>query len=190
MKPILRPLILGVLLAVLSVAAHANTLTNCVNKITPGGGISCDVYQVTATGTFSQISDVFELPTFVTPGYLVVTSNPSDPSNRNLWLDVVSFIDNGPGNNSSIQLFAVGCNGGGISCFPSYLDVVNAPTNVFLNLTGYPKVYNADENTYNIYDNSTAAISVDPVPEPASVLLLATGLLVALRGRRDHAKDR
>ena len=186
----IRNAVIGLLLIFLSAGAYADPITNCVNKITPAGGISCDVYRVTSTGTFSQISDVFDLPTFVTAGYLVITSDPSNASNRNLWLDVVSFIDNGPGKNSSIQLFAAGCNGAGIACFPTYFEVVDAATYVFLDLTGYPKVYNAGDNTYNIFDDSSPVLAINPadtaVPEPTSVVLLASGLLVAVRRRRGN----
>ena len=182
-----------VLLALACGVAHADPLTSCVLNTTAGGGITCNVYQVKSDFTHSQISDAFELPTFVTSGYLVITQDVANESDMSKWIDVVSFIDNGAGRNSSIQLFSIGCNGlnPSYSCFPNYLTVTSAATHAFMYSTGSltfsPKVYVASFNIYYIYDFPVETPLLPPsgggtgelqLPEPASLLLLGSGLLV------------
>lgn len=182
-----------VLLALACGVAHADPLTSCVLNTTAGGGITCNVYQIKSDFTHSQISDAFELPTFVTSGYLVITQDVANESDMSKWIDVVSFIDNGAGRNSSIQLFSIGCNGlnPSYSCFPDYRTVTSAATHAFMNLTGSltfsPKVYVASFNIYYIYDFPVETPLLPPsgggagelqLPEPASLLLLGSGLLV------------
>jgi hypothetical protein len=196
MTSTLRTAFLVVLLALASAVAHADPLTSCTTNNAPGGGITCNVYQVKSDYSHSQISDPFDLTTFVTSGYLVITTDVPNPSDINAWIDVVRFIDNGAGHNSSIQLFSVGCDSNltSYACFPTYNTVIGGLTYAFLNLSGFPKVYNAGFNTYNIFDGPVETPPPPPppsgggtgelqlpgttVPEPASLLLLGSGLLV------------
>ena len=195
MTSTIRVAFLAMLLMLLTGVANADPLTSCVANL-QGIGFTCDVHQVKADSTFSQISDIFELPSFVTAGYIVLTADAFNPGDTTQWQDVVRFIDNGAGNNSSIQLFTIGCNTanpGDQSCLPTYSTVLSAPTSDFVSFSGTPSpyVYQAGYNTYNIYATAYIPLPVDggdggngdpnpgstPVTEPGGLVLFGSGLL-------------
>jgi hypothetical protein len=182
-------------LAVGSARADSVPNTNCalINASDASKGFTCNVYESDGNGNPSDISNVFDLNPYlvpggaILPGYLVLmaTGDPSnfgDVSNESNWSDVLVFAHDVTHN--SIQLLSEGCNNAAnlqdVSCFPSVNTVIDAAFSQFIleSTTSDPTKYTIRPDTYNIYspDVNAAQGAVNPVPEPASLTLFATGL--------------
>lgn len=159
--------------------------SNCANDV-GDSGFTCNFYESLA-GVPSEVSDIVSFPQTVTAGYIVLLESPvSSHTDPTQWSDILQFIDNGGGTATSGQLLSSGCN-----CFPTSGVVQSSPNlflvetqvgtgNDFLDSTQYISGF----NTFNIF--SAAPDPASPAPEPASILLFGSGLVLCLA----HLKKR
>jgi hypothetical protein len=116
----------------------------------------------TPTGTPTETGPVLELPQFVTSGYLVLLEHGIDQSQSN-WSDVVVFTA------STVQLLSDVKEG--LNPYWPTLDQVLGTEHAFIQEIAPPTIYNVG-NVYYIYSDAP-----EPVPEPATMLLLGSGLI-------------
>lgn len=159
----------------------AGPISNCAPN--GGGGITCNIFETDASGNPSEISNVINLGTSVTGGYLVLKGKPAAPdSDQSQWSDLLVFAPTG-GNATTVQMFSTGCNTANPndrSCFPSFATVSADPDSGFINQTkGAATVFVAGPNIYNIFsvdDNPpnrpfTLATSVGTIDEDSATIV-------------------
>lgn len=188
----------GVVSLLTALPGAAAPISSCV--VNPGGqSFTCNVFESNANGAPSEISNIFQLTTGVTAGYIVLLEHAGlDQTNNHNWSDVLHLIDDGggtPGVATTGQLLSDGCNGtlDPFSCFPTFAQVnavphafaVQAQTGTGDDFTD-KTVFQSGLNIYNIF--SAAPVNEGEVtPEPGTMGLIAAGLVGAgLLARRSR----
>jgi hypothetical protein len=143
-----------------------------------------DLYETTdntATGPACEACLPTGLPGVPTFGWVILMesgdpTNTIDQANTLLWGDAVHIftVHELP----AIQIFSDGCtagiDSGDVSCFPTYAEVISAPSHAFISETAPPTVYvDTLGNQYSIFSDAPEAAAV---AEPGSLLLLGSGL--------------
>jgi PEP-CTERM motif len=100
--------------------------------------------------------------------------------------DVEFFIDGGTAGNHALTLTGVSCTGVNYTnCSITYVDPNNPLVNQPASITSGPNGLAVDDGFGNVY----AAFSESPVAEPATMMLMATGLFGIASGRRRRRRQ-
>jgi hypothetical protein len=173
-------------LAAMALAANAQAIPLTHFLPNAAGGFEAFIYPELLDGTPSVVGGIFALPQTVNAGYVIIlenaASNPRDIAN---WSDVITFIDNGNGKATSIQMLDGGPNQA--TYFPSLSMVSHSPSafviesqngNGFTDFTGFTDYsVKSKQTTRNYHFFTGDAFSVT---DSGSTLMLLGVAFVAL----------